>query len=114
MAKSKKRRTNGDDSGDPPPTPPPSPPVSTPEIALQIRASLAANAGCLKREDAEEVRRTIEDVFRRQFPAADVRSACVKTREGVSATTVGIWTRPSVPGGEEARDRGLRKVEAIK
>src|SRR6266567_3991894 len=88
----------GDDSDDIPPKPEPPPPASGPAIALQVRNDAGANAGCLPADQAETVRRTIEEEFRRQFPDADVRGACVRTHDGVSATTVGIWPQPSIPG----------------
>ncbi len=95
------------------PPPPPPPPVSTPDFALQIRAGLGATDGCLEPAAAESLRAAVADQMRQQFPDADVRQACVTTPEGISASTVGVWTRPATGAAGAARDRGLGRLSAI-
>jgi hypothetical protein len=102
-----------DDPGEPDDDDTPELKASVPAFALQIRADLGTNAGCLDAATAETVRSTVESTLRQQFPNADVREACVTTRDGVSATTVGVWTSATPPNGDGARELGLQRVDVI-
>lgn len=79
-----------DDPGEPDDDDTPELKASVPAFALQIRGDLTPAAGCLDAAAAETVRGTVESTLRQQFPNADVREACVTTRDGISATTIGV------------------------